>query len=180
MTAYDYEDGDLTGNITIAGEVNTNLAGIYELNYFVTDSDGNTATFRRAVIVNDGSFVLGENHIIQARGFIRRVSEVDTSSEAVLAASSARAYRITEENSLISVYAYVLDLRRIHGSIRKIKHNTSSRRRKKREHRNRSSSSNRRNPRTNGKQSSPTTNRGNIHPNGRSKCLRLRRRRPNS
>lgn len=45
VTANDAEDGDLTKDIKILkNEVNPNVPGIYEVEYAVTDSDGNTTT----------------------------------------------------------------------------------------------------------------------------------------
>ena len=52
-SASDAEDGDLTNNIEVAGEVNFNKAGKYELTYKVTDSDGNTTTKTRTIAVVD-------------------------------------------------------------------------------------------------------------------------------
>ncbi|MYC79205.1 MAG: DUF5011 domain-containing protein [Cenarchaeum sp. SB0661_bin_35] len=43
-TATDHEDGDLTGNVTVTGTVNTNTIGTYTIHYDVTDSAGNNAT----------------------------------------------------------------------------------------------------------------------------------------
>ncbi|WP_299112136.1 immunoglobulin-like domain-containing protein [uncultured Winogradskyella sp.] len=42
-TATDNIDGDITANIVIAGTVNTNTAGVYQVTYNVSDSAGNTA-----------------------------------------------------------------------------------------------------------------------------------------
>ena len=42
-TAYDQEDGDLTSQIQITGNVNTNVVGTYVLNYNVQDNAGNSA-----------------------------------------------------------------------------------------------------------------------------------------
>lgn len=44
ITATDTEDGDLTGQITVEGEVDTSVSGVYEVTYSVTDSDDNTTT----------------------------------------------------------------------------------------------------------------------------------------
>ena len=52
-SATDAEDGDLTSNIEVLGEVNFNKAGKYELTYKVTDSDGNTSIKTRSVAVVD-------------------------------------------------------------------------------------------------------------------------------
>ena len=53
VTATDAEDGDLTSRITVTGEVNTNVAGKYELVYSVTDSQGLTAEKKRTITVID-------------------------------------------------------------------------------------------------------------------------------
>lgn len=42
-TASDIEDGDITAKIVTANKVNTAKAGIYYVNYNVTDKDGNNA-----------------------------------------------------------------------------------------------------------------------------------------
>jgi len=51
ITATDKEDGDLTSKIKIEGVVDTNKAGEYTLTYSVTDSDSNTTTATRKVVV---------------------------------------------------------------------------------------------------------------------------------
>ncbi|WP_240927481.1 glycosyl hydrolase family 18 protein [Paenibacillus thiaminolyticus] len=51
VTATDAEDGDLTSRIAVTGEVNTNVAGKYELVYSVTDSQGLTAEKKRTITV---------------------------------------------------------------------------------------------------------------------------------
>ncbi|HDJ1466695.1 TPA: DUF5011 domain-containing protein [Clostridioides difficile] len=40
VSAYDMEDGDLTSKITVEGDVNTQIQGVYELKYSVQDSKG--------------------------------------------------------------------------------------------------------------------------------------------
>ncbi|MGL6187033.1 MAG: immunoglobulin-like domain-containing protein [Clostridium chrysemydis] len=52
VTAKDTEDGDLTKDIKVSGEVNTKKPGSYEITYEVTDSDGNKTTVKRIVTVN--------------------------------------------------------------------------------------------------------------------------------
>lgn len=54
VTAYDAEDGDLTANIIVTGNVNTYIRGDYTLIYTVTDSYGNTTTEERIVRVTLG------------------------------------------------------------------------------------------------------------------------------
>ncbi|WP_407270178.1 immunoglobulin-like domain-containing protein [Radiobacillus sp. PE A8.2] len=51
--ATDNNDGDLTGDIAVSGEVDTSALGTYEVTYTVTDSSGNTETVKRTVKVVD-------------------------------------------------------------------------------------------------------------------------------
>lgn len=51
VTAYDEEDGDLTGEIVFSGFVNNNVIGSYTIGYSVTDSEGATTTASRVVVV---------------------------------------------------------------------------------------------------------------------------------
>ncbi|MEG2739728.1 immunoglobulin-like domain-containing protein, partial [Clostridium sp.] len=52
VTAEDTEDGNITKDIKVIGEVNTNKPGKYEITYEVTDSDGNKTMVKRIVTVN--------------------------------------------------------------------------------------------------------------------------------
>jgi formylglycine-generating enzyme required for sulfatase activity len=51
-TAIDDADGNITSDIVVTGSVNTALAGTYTLTYSVTDSDNNTASITRTVVVS--------------------------------------------------------------------------------------------------------------------------------
>ncbi|MPQ43054.1 immunoglobulin-like domain-containing protein [Clostridium tarantellae] len=51
IMAVDKEDGDLTNNITISGNVNTKVSGEYNLIYTVKDTDGNISAITRKVTV---------------------------------------------------------------------------------------------------------------------------------
>lgn len=51
--ASDIEDGDLTGNVTVTGDVNFDKAGKYTITYSVTDSNGNTTVKTRTIAVVD-------------------------------------------------------------------------------------------------------------------------------
>ncbi|WP_430536310.1 immunoglobulin-like domain-containing protein [Listeria rocourtiae] len=55
IQATDAEDGDITSDVKVTGEVDTSTSGLYELTYDVTDSDGNTSTFKRSIIVRETS-----------------------------------------------------------------------------------------------------------------------------
>jgi len=51
-TAFDTDDGDITGDVVIGGDVvDTSTAGIYFVQYEVTDSGGNTDTGIRTILV---------------------------------------------------------------------------------------------------------------------------------
>ncbi len=52
-TAKDLEDGDLTAQVEVSGEVNFNQAGKYLITYTITDSDGNTVSAQRTISVVD-------------------------------------------------------------------------------------------------------------------------------
>lgn len=54
-TAIDDYDGDVTSNVKVSGEVNTNKEGTYTLKYTVTDSSGNKAVVKRKVTVTTNS-----------------------------------------------------------------------------------------------------------------------------
>ena len=49
--AYDNCDGDISGNVRVIGNVDTTMAGTYNLTYEVEDSSGNTASAERTVVV---------------------------------------------------------------------------------------------------------------------------------
>lgn len=51
VTADDYQDGDLTTEIKVAGNVDTSKPGDYELTYTITDKNGTVTTLKRTVTV---------------------------------------------------------------------------------------------------------------------------------
>ncbi|KAB7668431.1 immune inhibitor A domain-containing protein [Bacillus sp. B1-b2] len=51
--AKDNVDGDLTNNVTVSGEVDTNNVGGYTLTYTVVDSSGNKTSVERTIVVNE-------------------------------------------------------------------------------------------------------------------------------
>lgn len=66
FTASDVEDGDLTSQVQVTGNVNINLQGNYVLTYSVTDSDGETTTRNRQVrVVNDVAYFNGNYTVSQ-------------------------------------------------------------------------------------------------------------------
>lgn len=52
-TASDPEDGDITSSVVVTGTVNKDVVDTYVITYSVTDSDGNTVSTTRTVIVTD-------------------------------------------------------------------------------------------------------------------------------
>src|SRR5699024_3623776 len=60
LEANDIEDGDITSNVEISGDVNTNKTGTYNLTYTITDSSDNTVTKERKVIVYSESEYLSD------------------------------------------------------------------------------------------------------------------------
>ncbi|WP_239257304.1 immunoglobulin-like domain-containing protein [Listeria ilorinensis] len=64
VTAMDKEDGDLTAKLKVLdNQVNTKVPGIYEVHYTVTDSDENTVTFTKKVIVTEAPVITGAKEI---------------------------------------------------------------------------------------------------------------------
>jgi hypothetical protein len=63
-TASDFEDGDITSSITKTGTVNVNVAGTYVITYSITDSDNNTVTTTRTVIVTASEAEILANYIV--------------------------------------------------------------------------------------------------------------------
>ena len=53
--AFDNYDGELSERVSVSGEADTSKAGVYELRYTVSDSNGNTATAVRTVTVAENS-----------------------------------------------------------------------------------------------------------------------------
>lgn len=83
VSATDIEDDAvpvpvLISHWAIGESVDANKVGIYRLGYMATDSDYNTAGALRAVLVNDGRYVPGEERILFAKGFVAKKSEVTT------------------------------------------------------------------------------------------------------
>ncbi|MCL1799660.1 MAG: DUF5011 domain-containing protein, partial [Eggerthellaceae bacterium] len=103
VSATDYEDGDfelddikITYLDPATGPVNTAMPDIYTLEFSVTDSDHNTTTAPRTVIVNDGSFTVGDGRILYAQSFVTLLKDVADNPALVdteiLAKSHAKLY----------------------------------------------------------------------------------------
>lgn len=79
-TATDDVDGDVTDNIKISGEVNTDKAGTYEVVYTVSDEAGNEATATREVIVKEK-----EEELTAEEKALKAVNEADSIEEMISA-----------------------------------------------------------------------------------------------
>ncbi|CEI71969.1 immunoglobulin-like domain-containing protein [Romboutsia hominis] len=75
VTATDTEDGNITKDIKITGNVDVNKPGKYELIYTVTDSDRNTTTVKRVIIVNPKMVEINAVPTINAENRIINVGE---------------------------------------------------------------------------------------------------------
>jgi uncharacterized repeat protein (TIGR02543 family) len=86
--------------------VDTNAPGIYKYAYDVTDSAGNAAqTKYRTIVVNDGSYVVGQGRVLQANGFVAKSTDVPAAAAdkdtQILSLSGAQLYD-AETGGLIS------------------------------------------------------------------------------
>ncbi len=82
VSATDKEDGDLTSELVVTGTVDTNTPDLYVLTYTVTDSDDNTSTVKRVVVVKGEGVTVGNDYVIKAQNFTQGVGEVDSANVA--------------------------------------------------------------------------------------------------
>ena len=98
MTVTDVEDGDLwdatTATVTGGATLNQHNIGVWKIRYSVTDSDGNTTTAYRAVVITDGRYIYDENDdiIIGARDYVVAQSDVDGTEGQAISLSYAEAF----------------------------------------------------------------------------------------
>ncbi|MCL1798054.1 MAG: DUF5011 domain-containing protein [Eggerthellaceae bacterium] len=106
-TAYDPEDGDLTNRIEVIGDVPGDEPGIYVVTLRVTDSDGNETIVTSAFVVDDGSFVFGDDYILSAHDFTIAHSDVDLGNKSgqIIAQSGAVAARYDGTPAVVNVTA---------------------------------------------------------------------------
>lgn len=91
-SAIDEEDGDITGKVAVRGEVDAETAGVYEVTFFVTDSDGNSAFRKGLIVVNDGSFVTGNGYALYAQDFKVNVMKMTGSDSEIIERAEAKAW----------------------------------------------------------------------------------------
>ena len=85
VTATDTEDGNLTNDIKVTGNVDVNKPGKYELTYTVTDTDGNTTTVKRTIIVNPKMVEINAIPVITAENKTIKVGDKFNPMEGVTA-----------------------------------------------------------------------------------------------
>ncbi|MGL5245087.1 MAG: immunoglobulin-like domain-containing protein, partial [Sarcina sp.] len=66
ISAIDKEDGDISNLLKITGKIDTNTPGIYNITYSVVDSQGNSETFTRDILVksNEKPIIFNTNNMI--------------------------------------------------------------------------------------------------------------------
>lgn len=92
VSAIDTEDGVLTNKIIVTGTVDVNTVGVYPISYSVTDSDGNTANAIQVVVVADDQMVIGNDTIIEATDFTKRLGQVNVTDASLLAVANVNVY----------------------------------------------------------------------------------------
>ncbi|MDR1082265.1 MAG: DUF5011 domain-containing protein [Coriobacteriales bacterium] len=104
VSATDVEDNaaGLTLTPTIEGPVPTIATdefSVTKVTYTVTDSAGNTSFKSRAVIVDDGSVIVGTNYLLRANSFVINLDKVATNDRnaQILRLSEAKGWTITGE-----------------------------------------------------------------------------------
>lgn len=79
VKAYDYLGNDITNDVIVdKGDFDYNKPGLYSITYTITDDLGNTIVSTRLILVNDGTYVTGNEYIIQATDFSVNINDVNT------------------------------------------------------------------------------------------------------
>jgi uncharacterized repeat protein (TIGR02543 family) len=98
MTVSDLEDGVITDKVVATpvgnGTIDQHNVGVYQVEYTVTDSTGNVAKDSRAIVVDDGRYLVSETDdiIIGARNFVVKRSECQGTEAQVRSLSYAEAF----------------------------------------------------------------------------------------
>ncbi|MDR0596605.1 MAG: DUF5011 domain-containing protein, partial [Clostridiales Family XIII bacterium] len=97
VSASDKEDGDITVDIKHdTNAVNTAVEGYYAVNYWVTDSDGNTATAQTIVLV--GPWAVKNGYAIRAYSFAKRIGQVLGTQSDMVSSAKVQAVCVTLGN----------------------------------------------------------------------------------
>ncbi|MFV0479290.1 MAG: immunoglobulin-like domain-containing protein, partial [Anaerorhabdus sp.] len=93
VSVSDTEDSlDLSDVVANPTSVDTSVAGFVTVTYTVEDSDGNEVSAKQVVLVNDGSYVVGDDYVLYAEDFTVIPTEVDNSKDGILEDSNAAVY----------------------------------------------------------------------------------------
>jgi len=106
VNVIDLEDGDISPELKTyvndqeVSEIDISIPGVYKVLYSVQDSDGNTVTKDRIILVDNGDYAVFEenNEIIQASNFSVPLSELENSDFKELA--NARGYSTLDGSEL--------------------------------------------------------------------------------
>ena len=74
---------DITADVTataVGAAVDTTSVGTYVVHFEVTDSDNNTVSVDRLVVVNDGRYEVGKGRVLYAKPFVIKLSAVATTA----------------------------------------------------------------------------------------------------
>ncbi|CEK36548.1 Ig-like domain-containing protein,Leucine Rich Repeat (LRR)-containing protein,putative S-layer protein,Internalin-A precursor,Protein prenyltransferase, alpha subunit,Leucine Rich repeats (2 copies) [[Clostridium] sordellii] len=118
VTATDTEDGNITNKVKVTGTVDTNRPGKYELTYTVRDTDGNTTTVKRVVIVNPKMAAINAIPVIKAENKTIKVGDkfnpmtgvTATDKEDVNITKYIRVIENTVDTSKVGTYKLVYEV----------------------------------------------------------------------
>lgn len=91
-------------NVVISGDVvDVNKAGIYVVDFALDDTNPktDTAVAKQVVLVNDGSFVVDGNYIINANDFTVSLSEANLTTDQIAEHAGVRVYDIIAQQWLV-------------------------------------------------------------------------------
>ncbi|WP_423363973.1 immunoglobulin-like domain-containing protein [Mycoplasma sp. P36-A1] len=93
----DKEDGIISNDkVTYKSDLNTKIAGVYNVQYKVIDSDLNETVFTKVILVKDSAYVKDNNLIINAYSFEINSDNLDLSIDNLLKLSKVRVYDISK------------------------------------------------------------------------------------
>ncbi len=104
VTATDSEDGDISDKIIVTSTFDQNSqAGIYVVDYQVTDTDGNTMNVSKVVLVNDGTLVSDGNYVIRATDIDLGYSKWTNDDAALRELSQVKVYDISNRADVTQI-----------------------------------------------------------------------------